>query len=193
MEKKNNKYTPTRQSQPAPKPLYISQRGDTIIAVLPTFLRRGAIVVKIQTQGGDKQKKLQAKAAVKRFAELDFCAPVGTVIAEAVDVIPPETCADIGYRDDGKGYARALTVTILDGGQVQVMIVCTLCARDEEGHICSVGDYSHAEKIILPAKDMQDMADAITAAYRAAQAEANQLRPKRQYKSSRKADVDYDG
>ena len=184
MEKSSNQ---TKSS----KPMYVCQRGDTTISILPTGLRYGVVAIRLQHKEDEKTKKLQCKIKISRISALDYSAPAGTVIAEAVDIIPPEACAKIGYRDDNKGYARALSVTMLDDSQVQIMIICTLCVRDDEGHICSTGQYSHTEKIILTVDDVKEMVKIIQLAYEAELASSEKRKPQRQYQDGKKVDVVY--
>ena len=173
------------------KPMYMCQRGNTAISVKPTWLHRGAVAIRLQHQEGEQVKKLQCKTKISCISALDYSAPVGTIIAEAVDTLPPETCAKLGYREDGKGYIRTLSVTMLDDAQVQVSIVCTFCTRDDDGHICSTGQYSHTEKIILTVDDVKEMVKIIQLAYEAELARSEKRKPQRQYQDSKKVDVVY--
>lgn len=184
MEKSNNQ---TKSN----KPLYVCQRGNTTISVQSAWLHRGAVAIRLQHKENEQIKKLQCKIKISRISELDYSAPAGTIIAEAVDTLPPETCAKLGYREDGKGYIRMLSVTMLQDAQVQVAIICTLCARDDEGHICSIGQYSHMEKIILTVDDAREMVKIIQLAYEAERASSEKRKPQRQYQDSKKVNVAY--
>ncbi len=186
MEKSNNRAKSN-------KPLYACQRGNTTISVLPTGLRYGTVAIRLQRKENEQIKKLQCKVKISRVSAIDYSAPAGTVIAEAVDIIPPETCAKIGYRDDNKGYARALSVTILDDAHVQVTIICTLCSRDDQGHICSTGKYKHIEQIVLTVGDVKEMVKIIQLVHDEKLTNEERIKNKKQYRGSKNADVAYDG
>ncbi len=175
------------------KPLYVCQRGNTTISVLPTGLRYGAVAIRLQRKEEEQIKKLQCKVKISRISTLDYSVPAGTVIAEAVDIIPPETCAEIGYRDDNKGYARTLSVTVLDDENVQITIICTLCSRDDQGHICSIGQYRHIEQITLTVADVKEMVKIIQLVHDAELTNAERSKNKKLYRGSKEVDVAYEG
>lgn len=175
------------------RPMYMCQRGNTTISVQPAWLHRGAVAIRLQHKEDEQIKRLQCKIKISCISELDYSAPAGTIIAEAVDTLPPETCAKLGYREDGKGYIRMLSVTMLQDAQVQVAIICTLCARDDEGHICSIGQYSHTEKIILTVDDVKEMVKIVQLAYDAELSSAKKRKPQSQYHDGKRMDVAHGG
>ena len=108
----------------------------------------------------------------------------------AVDILTPEKCAAAEYRTDGCGYARTLTAVVMGGQKIKVSIVCTLCARDEEGHICSAGEYEHTESLVLPITELEKMKKAVKAAHDASlneiEAEQYPKKPARKSNYTRK-------
>lgn len=149
-------------------PLYQKQERNAVLTVWPVF-RRGGVIIKIQTDAEDdsKTRKLQCQAKIRDFSRLDYAAPAGTVLMEAVDVISPEKCQQLNYREDGKGYTRRLTVTSIGHEEIQIDICCTLCVQNEDGSLSRWGKYSHTESITLRTADVRQMAKAICAAYQA--------------------------
>lgn len=191
--RKNSNQTAQQSKKQKAQPLYIKQVGDTAISVLPTFLQNGAVLVKIQRKDGENVRKLQAKVKIHRFQNIDFSAPQGTVICEAMDGIPPATCAELGYRNDGLGYLRTFLCTISNAKTVECRIDCTVCEQDQNKHLVSVGDYVHTEKITLPLQNVRDMACVIALAYDAELERQAQREKAPQKSTSRALDIDYDG
>lgn len=132
------------------KPLYVFESKSNLLAVMPVMIKKGFVSIRIQHETETGTKKLSCKARISQIDNLDAAVPVGTVILHAVDILTPEKCAAAEYRTDGCGYARTLTAVVMGGQKIKVSIVCTLCARDEEGHICSAGEYEHTESLVLP-------------------------------------------
>ena len=62
------------------KPLYVCQRGNTTISVLPTGLRYGAVAIRLQRKEEEQIKKLQCKVKISRISTLDYSVPAGTVM-----------------------------------------------------------------------------------------------------------------
>lgn len=133
------------------KPIYFFESNQKMVAVLPMSKTKSSVIIRIQHQEDQVIKKLSCKVRINQLTQLDLTAPAGTVLLQAVDVLSPERCASMGYRFDGLGYSRTLTVANVPAG-LRLSVVCTLCERDEEGHICSTGDYEHTEAITIPRK-----------------------------------------
>lgn len=156
------------KSKNAPvKPLYVYESQNNLLAVLPILIQKGFVVIRIQQTTEKGIKKLSCKIRISQIDNLDATAPIGTAILHAVDILSPEKCETAGYRTDGCGYARTLTAVVMDGQKIKVSIVCTLCARDEEGHICSAGEYEHTEQIVITQVAMQQLKNAVKVAHSA--------------------------
>lgn len=149
------------------KPLYVHESKSSLLAVMPVMIKKGFVSIRIQHETETGTKKLSCKARISQIDKLDATAPIGTVILHAVDILTPEKCAAAEYRTDGCGYARTLTAVVMDNEQIKISIVCTLCSRDDEGHICSTGEYEHVEQIVISQTDMQQLKNAVKVAHNA--------------------------
>ncbi len=149
------------------KPLYVFESKSNLFAVMPVMIKKGFVSIRIQHETETGTRKLSCKVRISQIDALDAKAPIGTVILHAVDILTPEKCAAAEYRTDGCGYARTLTAVVMDGQKSKVSIVCTLCARDEEGHICSAGEYEHTEQIVITQVAMQQLKNAVKVAHSA--------------------------
>lgn len=168
------------------KPLYVHESKSSLLAVMPVMIKKGFVSIRIQHETETGTRKLSCKVRISQIDALDAKAPIGTVILHAVDILTPEKCAAAEYRTDGCGYARTLTAVVMDGQKIKVSIVCTLCARDEEGHICSAGEYEHTESLVLPITELEKMKKAVKAAHDASlnESEAEQYPKKPARKSN---------
>ena len=153
------------------RPIYTVSKGQSRLYVLPAY-RKGAVTVRIEHTEGENVKKLCC--AIRTNIVLSMAGSVPKKNATAVDIISPEKCAEKGYRDDGLGYVRTLLVTPSGEGKVMCSITCTLGERDEEGHICSCGDYSHIEQIELTEQEIAALAAAVKEVVLAAEQEENE-------------------
>lgn len=149
------------------KPLYVFESKSSLLAVMPVLIRKGFISIRVQHDTEKGTQKLSCKVRISQIDKLDATAPIGTVILHAVDILSPEKCETAGYRTDGCGYARTLTAVVTDNGQIKISIVCTLCSRDDEGHICSAGEYEHTEQIVITQVAMQQLKNAVKVAHNA--------------------------
>lgn len=138
------------------KPIYCFENNQKMMAVLPLSKTKGSVVIRIQHEEDQVVKKLSCKVRLNQLAQMDLKTPVGTVLLQTVDVLSPERCASMGYRSDGLGYSRTLTVANIPAG-LRLSIVCTLCERDEDGHICSSSDYEHTEALTLPKNQIEPL------------------------------------
>lgn len=136
------------------KPIYCFEINQKMMAVLPMAKSKSSVVIRIQHEEAQAVKKLSCKVRLNQLAQMDLKTPVGTVLLQTVDVLSPERCASMGYRSDGLGYSRTLTVANI-ANRLRLSIVCTLCERDEDGHICSSGDYEHTETLTLPKNQIE--------------------------------------
>lgn len=136
------------------KPICFFASNQKMMAVLPMSKTKSSVIIRIQHEEEQAVKKLSCKVRINQLAQLDLAAPAGTVLLQAVDVLSPERCASMDYRSDGLGYSRTLTVSNVPTG-LHFSIVCTLCERDEDGHICSSGDYEHTEALTLPKNQIE--------------------------------------
>lgn len=177
------------------KPLYVYENQNNLLAVLPILIQRGFVVIRIQQTTEKVIKKLSCKIRISQIDNLDATAPIGTVILHAVDILTPEKCAAAEYRTDGCGYARTLTAVVTDNEQIKISIVCTLCSRDDEGHICSTGEYEHTEQIVITQVAMQQLKNAVRAAHNASlnetEAEPQAQKParKKQYSKRKEGEI----
>lgn len=136
------------------KPIYFFENNQKMMAVLPMSKSRSSVIIRVQHEEEQAVKKLSCKVHLNQLVQLNLAAPTGTVLFQTVDVLSPERCASMGYRSDGLGYSRTLTVANVPAG-LRLSVVCTLCERDEEGHICSTGDYEHNETLTLPKNQIE--------------------------------------
>lgn len=83
--------------------------------------------------------------------------PIGTIVLDGVDIMAPELCKAKEYRDDGYGYVKHLAVMRASQTTTVWSVTCTLCARDQTGHICSAGDYSHTVSVQIDNTAVQAM------------------------------------
>lgn len=155
------------------RPIYTVSKGQSRLYVLPAY-RKGAVTVRIEHTDGENVKKLCCAVKTNLVLAMEHNAPQGTVTLSAVDIISPEKCVEKGYRDDGLGYVRTLLVTPSGENKVMCSITCTLGERDEEGHICSCGDYSHIEQIELTSQEIAALTAAVKAVVLAAEQEENE-------------------
>lgn len=151
--------------------IYTARKGQSRLYVLPAY-RKGAVTVRIEHTEGETVKKLCCAVKTNMVLSMTGNAPKKNITA--VDIISPEKCAEKGYRDDGLGYVRTLLVTPSGEGKVMCSITCTLGERDEEGHICSCGDYSHIEQIELTEQEITALTAAVKAVVLAAEQEENE-------------------
>ena len=149
------------------KPLYVLESKSSLLAVMPVLIKKGFVSIRIQHDAEKGPRKLSCKIRISQIDNLDATAPIGTVILHSVDILTPEKCAAAEYRTDGCGYARTLTAVVTDKKQIKISIVCTLCARDDEGHICSAAEYEHVEQIVISQTDMQRLKNAVKVAHNA--------------------------
>ena len=156
------------------KPLYVHESKSSLLAVMPVMITKGFVAIRIQHDTEKGIQKLSCKVRISQIDKLDATAPIGTVILHTVDILSPEKCETAGYRTDGCGYARTLTAVVTDNGQIKISIVCTLCSRDDEGHICSAGEYEHTEQIVITKVVMQQLKNAVKIAHNASLTEAEQ-------------------
>lgn len=177
------------------KPLYMFESKNSLLAVMPTLLEKGFVAIRIQHETEAGTKKLSCKVRISQIDKLDATAPIGTVILHTVDILSPEKCETAGYRTDGCGYARTLTAVVTDNEQIKISIVCTLCSRDDEGHICSTGEYEHTEQIVITQVAMQQLKNAVRAAHNASlnetEAEPQAQKParKKQYSKRKEGEI----
>lgn len=162
------------------KPLYVSEDKSSLLAVMPVLVKKGFVSIRIQHDTEKGTQKLSCKVRISQIDSLDATAPIGTVILHSVDILTPEKCETVGYRTDSCGYARTLTAVVTDKEQIKISIVCTLCARDDEGHICSAGEYEHTEQIVITQVAMQRLKNAVKVAHSASlnETEVEQLQQK---------------
>lgn len=149
------------------KPLYVHENKSSLLAVMPVMIKKGFVAIRIQHDTEKGTQKLSCKARISQIDKLDATAPIGTAILHAVDILSPEKCETAGYRTDDCGYARTLTAVVTDNEQIKISIACTLCSRDDEGHICSTGEYEHVEQIVISQTDMQQLKNAVKVAHNA--------------------------
>lgn len=178
------------------KPLYVCESQGSLLAVMPIMINKGFVSLRIQHENEKGTKKLSCKVRVSQVENLNAAAPIGTIVLHAVDILTPEKCEKAGYRTDGCGYARTLTAAVTADRGIEIAIVCTLCARDTEGHICSAGEYEHTEKITIPVEAMQQLMANVKAAHTASKEEIpaeQQNRPARKKPyAKRKEDTKYE-
>lgn len=161
----------TAKIKQPPRPLCFIKQDNAVLTVWPRFLAAGYATIRIDTKYPKWTNKLSCKVKCSQLQACDFKAPVGTVICTAQDPISPDLCARKGYRDDGLGYLRTLTITVLPEDALAVAICCTLCSQDEQGALHDYGTYAHTEAIRLPAAALQTEVQRILAASEAAKEE----------------------
>lgn len=155
------------------KPLYYFESNQKMMAVLPMSKSKSSVIIRIQHQEDQIIKKLSCKVRINQLTQLDLTAPAGTVLLQAVDVLSPERCQSMGYREDGCGYSRTLIVAT-EQDRLHLSIDCTLCERDQDGHICSTGDYEHTEAIRMLAKQANEFVKCLRNYQRGAEIERDQ-------------------
>lgn len=113
----------------------------TTISIVPRHA--GRVAVRIGHREGQYYRALCCTILPSRLLAMSLDDPIGTIILDGVDVMSPELCEAKEYRDDGHGYSKHLVVMRVDAATTAWSVTCTLCARGDDGHICSAGDYNH--------------------------------------------------
>jgi hypothetical protein len=151
-----------------PQILYCQQVADTTLSI-EGKLQYGQIVIRLQRK--DNKEKLhslccQAQATAIERVDLNFS--VGAVLAQVTDTVSPEVCKKRGYREDGKGYRKTLTITMMEDRRVRISISCMLYKGNADGSIQVFGDYNHTESIIIAVDDLYRLREKVHLTHQAA-------------------------
>ena len=153
-----------------PSAIWSHTTGGTTISVVPRNI--GRVAVRIGHHEGQYYRALCCSLMPSRLLVISLDASIGTIILDGVDVMSPELCNAKEYRDDGYGYTKHLVVMRVDAVMTAWSVTCTLCARDEDGHIFSAGDYSHTICIQVDNQTVRAMLQSVERWSTAQQAES---------------------
>lgn len=147
------------RSKPAerkkPNAIWSHTIDGTTISIVPRHA--GRVAVRIGHREGQYYRALCCSLLPSRLLAIDMDDPIGTIVLDGVDVMSPELCEAKDYRADGCGYTKHLVVMRVDAVMTAWSVTCTLCARDDDGHIFSAGDYSHTISVQLDSTAVQTM------------------------------------
>lgn len=138
-----------------PNAIWSHTIDGTTISIVPRHA--GRVAVRIGHREGQYYRALCCSLLPSRLLAIDMDDPIGTIVLDGVDVMSPELCEAKDYRADGCGYTKHLVVMRVDAVMTAWSVTCTLCARDDDGHIFSAGDYSHTISVQLDSTAVQTM------------------------------------
>lgn len=150
---------PKGMGRKKPNAIWSHTIDGTTISIVPRHA--GRVAVRIGHREGQYYRALCCSLLPSRLLAIDMDDPIGTIVLDGVDVMSPELCEAKDYRADGCGYTKHLVVMRVDAVMTAWSVTCTLCARDDDGHIFSAGDYSHTISVQLDNTAVQAMLQSV--------------------------------